>query len=384
MNFKQSFFFTILCAVAITTAFLAGYFTHARQSPVTEWPVLEQAYHILLKHGLNVPSEGPTLEYGMIRGMIQAYGDPYTSFNEPAQAELSSNMLHGSFGGIGVSLGKDDEGFHVLFPFPDGPAKRAGIKDGDRLVKVNAMEITTETSSEALMAAVRGPVGETVEITVARPPEYQTLIFNIKREEIALPSVTWHLEPSEKRLGIIKVNVIASTTPEEIEKAVNDLQVNGATAFALDLRDNFGGLLDSGVDVAKLFLSKSTIIEQQYRDQPVEQYQTNQAGPLFAIPLVVLVNQNTASAAEIISGALQAQHRAKLIGVPTYGKNTIQLVFQLLDGSSVNITAAHWWVPGLDTPRPGQGIQPDILLTQIENTTSDPFIQAVIAEQFPK
>jgi carboxyl-terminal processing protease len=272
----------------------------------------------------------------------------------------------------------------VLFPFPDGPAKRAGIKDGDRLVKVNTMEVTIETTSEALMAAVRGPVGETVEITVARPPEFQTLIFNIKREEIALPSVTWHLEPSEKRLGIIKVNVIASTTPDEIEKAVNELQVNGATAYALDLRDNFGGLLDSGVDVAKLFLGKSTIIEQQYRDQPVEQYRTNQVGPLSSIPLVVLVNQNTASAAEIISGALQAQHRAKLIGVPTYGKNTIQLVFQLLDGSSLNITSAHWWVPGLDTPRPGQGIQPDILLTQIENTSPDPYIQAAIAEQFPK
>jgi carboxyl-terminal processing protease len=383
MNFKQAFFFTALCAVVISTAFMAGYFTHARQVPALELPVLEQAYHILLKHGLDVPAEGPSLEYGMIRGMIQSYGDPYTSFNEPAQAELSSNMLQGSFGGIGVSLGKDAEGFHVLYPFPDGPAALAGILDADRLVKVNNLEITPDTSSDTLMAAVRGPVGESVEITVSRPPDYQTFTFKIKREEIALPSVTWHLEPSENRLGVIKVNLIAVTTPDEIQKAVKDLQEKGASAFALDLRDNYGGLLDSGVDVAKLFLGKSVVIEQQYRDQPVEQYKTNQEGPLISIPLVVLVNQNTASAAEIISGALQAQHRAKLIGVPTYGKNTIQLVFQLLDGSSLNVTSAHWWVPGLDTPRPGQGIQPDITLLEPDGVP-DPFIEAAIKEQFPK
>lgn len=383
MSFKQSFFFTALCAAVITAVFLAGYFTHARQIPPLELPVLEQAYHILLKHGLDVPAEGPSLEYGMIRGMIQSYGDPYTSFNEPAQAELSSNMLQGSFGGIGVSLGKDTEGFHVLYPFLDGPAARAGVQDADRLVKVNTLDITIDTSSDALMAAVRGPVGESVEITVSRPPDYKIYTFKIKREEIALPSVTWHLEPSEKRLGMIKVNVIAATTPGEIQKAVQDLQDKGASAFALDLRDNYGGLLDSGVDVARLFLSKSIVIEQQYRDQPVEQYKTNQVGPLSSIPLVVFVNQNTASAAEIISGALQAQHRAKLIGVSTYGKNTIQLVFQLLDGSSLNVTSAHWWVPGMDTPRPGQGIQPDITILE-PNGVPDPFVQAAIEEHFPK
>lgn len=155
MNFKQSFLFTALCAVVITAAFFVGFYSHARQSQSLELPVIEQAYHILLKHGLDVPAEGSVLEYGMIRGMIQSYGDPYTSFNEPAQAELSSNMLQGSFGGIGVSLGKDAEGFHVLYPFPDGPAAKAGVQDGDRLLKVNTLDITTDTSSDALMAAVR-------------------------------------------------------------------------------------------------------------------------------------------------------------------------------------------------------------------------------------
>lgn len=383
MKFKQTFLFTTLSAVVITAAFLAGYFTHARQIPPVELPILNQAYDILKKHGLNVPTEGSSLEYGMIRGMLQAYGDPYSSFAEPAQAELTSNMLQGSFGGIGVSIGTDNEGYHILFPIPDSPAAIAGVQEGDRLLKIDNLDILPETTTETLMAAMRGPVGENVEIIVSRPPDYKTYTFKIKREEIALPSVTWHLEPSEKQLGVIKVNLIAETTSDEIKKAVKDLQDRGATAFALDLRDNFGGLLDSGVDVASLFLKDGIVIEQQYRDKPIEQYKVSKAGILDNLPLVVLVNQNTASAAEIISGALQAHHRAKLIGVPTYGKNTIQLVFLLLDGSSMNITSAHWWVPGMDTPRPGQGIQPDITLPDV-NGTPDPFIMAAIQEEFPK
>lgn len=383
MKFKQAFFFTALSALVITAAFLAGYFTRARQAPPTQLPVLNQAYDILLTYGLNVPSEGSLLEHGMIRGMLEAYADPYSSFSEPAQAELTSNMLHGSFGGIGVTLGKDKEDYYVLFPIPDGPAALAGIMEGDRLIKVDNLDITPETTSETLMTAVRGPVGEKVKITIARPPDYKAQIFEIKRAEIALPSVTWHLEPSEQRLGVIKVNLIAESTPDEIQKAVKDLQNRGATAFALDLRDNFGGLLDSGINVARLFLRDGIVIEQQFRDKPVEQYKVKEAGVFVDLPVVVLVNQNTASAAEIISGALQESHRAKLIGVPTYGKNTIQLVFQLFDGSSMNLTAAHWWIPGMDTPRPGEGIKPDILIPDI-NAIPDPFILAAIQEEFPK
>jgi carboxyl-terminal processing protease len=382
-KFYKVFVFTSLSAVVILTTFLAGYFTRSGQTQPENLPILNQAHEILLEHGLNVPTEGPVLEYGMIRGMLQAYGDPYTSFAEPAQAELTSNMLQGSFGGIGVTLGKDAQGYPVLFPIPDGSAAKAGIMEGDRLVKVNDSQITPDTTNDTIMAAIRGPVGEYVEITVARAPDYEPQTYKIKRQEISLPSVTWNLEPLDQRLGMVKINVIAATTPDEIKKAVEDLQSRGATAFALDLRDNYGGLLDSGVEVARLFLKDGIVIEQQYGNKPIEQYKVTKPGALSNLPIAILVNEHTASAAEIISGALQAHHRAKLIGVPTYGKNTIQLVFQLLDGSSMNVTSAHWWVPGLDTPRPGKGIQPDILISD-PNTNPDPFIQAAILELFQK
>jgi carboxyl-terminal processing protease len=383
MKSKQIFIITSLSVVVIITTFLAGYFTHASQAQPENLPILNQAHDILLKHGLNVPTEGPTLEYGMIRGMLQAYGDPYSSFAEPAQAELTSNTLQGSFGGIGVTLGKDAEGFPVLLPIPDGPAAKAGIKEGDRLVKVNNLAIIPDTTNDTIMAAIRGPVGENVSITVARAPDYTPQTYTIKRQEISLPSVTWYLEPTEPRLGMIKINVIAATTPDEIKKAVQDLKERGATAFALDLRDNYGGLLDSGVEIARLFLKDGIVIEQQYENEAVEQHKVTKPGTLSDLPIVVLVNQNTASAAEIIAGSLQSQHRAKLIGIPTYGKNTIQLVFQLMDGSSMNVTSAHWWVPGLNTPRPGKGIQPDITVPD-PNANPDPFIQEAILELFPK
>lgn len=377
MTIKHSIFFTLLSAVVVTCAFFAGYFTHARSAPSQPLPILHQAYEILLKNAYRTPEPGPALEYGMIRGMLEAYGDPFSSFSEPPQAELTSQTLQGSFGGIGATLEKDPQGFPVLFPFPEGPAARAGILDGDRLLQVDDLTVLPDTPMDTLLAAVRGPVGTKVKITISRPPDYQELTFEIKREEIALPSVTWRLDLVEPRLGYIRVNVIASTTPDEIIKAAADLASRGAMAYALDLRDNYGGLLESGVDVARLFLTEGLVIQQQYRDKPVQSYKVTHKGPLADLPLAVLVNQNTASAAEIIAGALQAQQRAKLIGVPTYGKNTIQLVFELQDKSSLSITAAQWWVPGSDLLQPGQGLQPDILLTETTGTPDPAILEAV-------
>jgi carboxyl-terminal processing protease len=204
---------------------------------------------------------------------------------------------------------------------------------------------------------------------------------SVKREEIALPSVTWHLDAGEPRLGVIEINVIAATTSDEIQKAVKDLQSRGATAYALDLRNNGGGLLDAGIDIARLFLKDGVVMEQQFRGQEVKTYRVEKPGPLADIPLAVLVNGSTASASEIIAGALQAHERARLIGEPTYGKNTIQLVFELRDHSSIHVTAAQWWIPGLDAPRPGKGLQPDVPAKP--GGPPDPVIQAAIKALFP-
>jgi carboxyl-terminal processing protease len=186
------------------------------------------------------------------------------------------------------------------------------------------------------------------------------LEFKIKRAEIPLPSVTWHLDADSPEVGVIEINLIAASTADEVKKAVEDLKTRQARFYVLDLRNNFGGLLTAGVDIARLFLRDGTIIENQYRDQEVEVYRVERPGTYIDLPLVVIVNENTASSAEIIAGALKVHQRAQIVGAPTYGKDSIQLVFDLEDGSSLHVTAARWWVPGLEPPIGKGGLQPDI------------------------
>jgi carboxyl-terminal processing protease len=235
--------------------------------------------------------------------------------------------------------------------------------DGDRLVAVEDVAMPPDTPFEDIQAAVRGPEGEPVAITIQRPPGFEEYTFSILRENFPLPSVTWHIAPEDGRLGVIEINLIAASTVEETRRAIEDLQTQGATHFALDLRNNFGGLLDAGIDIARLFLKEGIVLQQQYRGRNVETFEVDTPGEFSQLPLVVLVNENTASAAEIIAGALQAQGRAQLIGTPTFGKDSIQLVFELQDGSSLHITSARWWFPDLEFPADTKGLQPDLTIT---------------------
>ncbi len=372
MRSRSLFFIGILIVLTLATSFLGGYLVRDYlDASGDHWPIFSQAYEILKNHGFKEIPLHKAIEYGMIRGMLQAYDDPYTSFVEPAQHELETGTLQGSFGGIGVRLGQDQDNRVVLFPFPDGPADQAGIQEGDLLLKVDDLVVDVGTAIDSVQAALRGPVGRKVVVTIARQPDFTPVELSIKREEIPLPSVTWHLDPDEPRLGVIEINVIAASTPAEVKNSIQDLQERGATAFVLDLRDNFGGLLTAGVDTARIFLADGVVIEQQYRDAQVETFQVERPGVYKDLPLTVLVNQNTASAAEIIAGALKVHGRAPLIGSPTFGKDSIQLVFDLKDGSSLHVTSAHWWVPGLEPPLGENGLQPDISIP-VETQESAP------------
>ena len=363
----------------IITSFSFGYLTREFWSGKQDYALLMEAHDILLDNGLYDAPEEPSLEYGMIHGMLDAYGDPHTQFIEPAQQELQSNQLEGKFGGIGAELGRDTDGYYVIFPFKDSPASQAGILEGDRLLMVDGVEITPETSTDTVQSAVRGPVGKDVSLTIARSPDFLPQELSIKRAEFPLPSVTWHLDPIETNVGVLKINLTAASTSDEIGEAISDLQARGATHFVLDLRDNPGGLLTAGVDIARLFLEEGDIIMQQrYRDRDVETFQTESTGPLNDIPLVVLINHGSASAAEIAAGALQLHQRSPLIGSPSFGKDTIQLVFVLQDDSSLRVTSARWWIPGLKTPVGDTGLQPDFPVSPAEDSQTDTIMQTAI------
>jgi len=370
----------IAFTIALVAAFGIGFITRdLLDSPGTEFGVFNEAFKIIQDHGYREMPGEPIIEYGAIQGMIDAYGDPHTRFIEPVQAELSDDTLAGGYGGIGAQLGRDDEGLIVLYPFPDGPAAEAGLSEGDRLIKVNQFVILADTPLDDVIAEIRGPEGKSLQITIARPPGYNEIEFTVKRKSIPLPSVTHHLDAGEPRIGLLDINVIAASTPDEIINAVTDLETRGAEFYILDLRGNGGGMLKEGVEIARLFLSYGDIIQYQYKGKKVKTYKVQTPGPLEDIPLAVFVDAYTASAAEIISGAIQKHKRGPLIGTNTYGKDTIQLVFDLQDESSLHITSAMWWIPGLEPPIGDNGLIPDIMISSENSGNEDQFMENAIA-----
>lgn len=361
-------FLLLLVGVGFGGAFLSGFFLKSYfVSQSNEFLLLNQATNIFTNHTYFELPELKSLEYGMIRGMLQASGDPFATFLEPVQHELETNNLQGSFGGIGVELNHNDNGDVLIYPIVDGPAYNSGIQEGDQLISVGDLTITQFMPLDDIHAALRGPIGDKVKVSVIREVNSSPLEFQIKRERIHLPSVSWYIDPDNLTIGIIRVNVIADSTPDEIQKAILDMEKKGATHYVLDLRDNGGGLLTAGVDTARLFLKDGVVIEQQYRGDEVETFDVKKPGSLQDIPIIILVNHSTASAAEIIAGSLQAHNRASLVGEPTFGKDTIQLVFNLDDDSSLHVTAAKWWIPGLYPPVGENGLQPEIAISPGEN-----------------
>jgi carboxyl-terminal processing protease len=334
-------------------AMAIGYFGHRYiLQNREELGILNQARQILIDNTiLEIPSD-EKLQHGMVRGMLETLEDPFTYFVEPAANEVQSNQLAGSFGGIGVRLERDTASQWRLYPLPNSPALTAGIEDGDILVGVDDLTISASTDDLTLIAAVRGPVGEPVEISIQRGSEIFTYV--ISREDVPLPSVSWNLLPDASDIGMIKVNRVAETSADEIMKAIRDLQSQGAQAFVLDLRDNGGGLVEAGVAIANLFLEDGEIIHQQFKNKAVEIFSVKNAGDFAGVSLVLLTNNNTASSAEIIAGALKNHARAPLVGGQTYGKTTIQYIFELEDGSSIHVTSGRWWIPGVSFP-----LQPD-------------------------
>lgn len=364
---KNNLLITGLFALCLAGAFMSGFIVHAAfYTSQAEFPILSQAFSILIDHAYYPISDVRALEYGMIRGMLQAYGDPYAIFLEPVQNELESNSLEGKFGGIGIDILKDEEGYFVIYPFPNSPASRSGLREGDRLLKIDDFIVNQESSLDAIQAAIRGPVGEPVIISIARTPDFLPQRISILREEFKLPSVTSRVIPDYPKIGYVKVNVIATNTPEEIHQAFDDLASRGAESYILDLRNNGGGLLNAGVETARLFLEKGEIISQQYAGENIETFQVIQPGPLSDKRLIALINHSTASAAEIIAGALQQHGKAILVGEPSYGKNTIQLVFTLEDNSSIHLTTARWWFPNSSENVGEGGLEPDLNLSAEE------------------
>ncbi len=296
--------------------------------------------------------------YGAIRETLALLNDPYTVFIEPQSRELEQDRMRGSFGGIGVTLWRDAEGQMVLSPYPDSPAERAGVREGDILLAVDAEPITDETTVDDVCARLHGKVGTPITITISRPPT-PPFDLTIIRAQIQVPSVIWHVLDQAPDIGYIHIEGFTERTGGEVLTALEELRQAEITGLILDLRDNSGGLIDSAITVASQFLRDGVVLYECRRDAGERALPVQDGGVATDIPLTVLVNGGTASAAEIVAGALQDHGRAPLIGEPTFGKGSVQLIYDLSDGSSLHVTSAIWLTPNRHQIQ-GQGLTPDV------------------------
>ena len=382
-------FIAVTLALSVMTAsYAAGFGTHwwlNKDSPTTEeadqFTVFWEAWHLLERDFYGQLPTFQQMTYGAIRGVLTTLDDPYTIFVEPKPRQLEKDDLRGSFGGIGAWVSKREDGAIVLKPMEDKPAQRAGIVEGDVVIKVDDQEITPDMPLEDVILLIRGPVGSVVKLTISRAGYLEPLVFEITREKVDTPTVTWRLLEEGQGLGYISDSLFTERTNEELETALKELNAQGATRMILDLRNNSGGLLQTAIDVASQFLSDGVVLYEQRRDQEEKSYPVQGGGKATDIPLVVLVNAGTASASEIVAGAIQDSDRGVLIGENTFGKGSVQLVYDLSDQSSLHVTVAQWFTPNRHEIT-GNGLTPDIIVPLTEEDRAqgkDPQLDRAIA-----
>lgn len=333
----------------------------------TTFPLLDEVQALLQHVYLRPLPDETAQQYGAIRGLLATLNDGNTFFIEPPVARSEADALAGTYGGIGVLLRRHEDGYFVLTPYPDSPAAQAGILDGDVLVAVNQAAIDpAQQQQDAVDQMMRGEVktGSGVEITVRHADETEMTVF-IEFAVINVPSVLWRIMPEDGRIGYLQVIRFTNRTPDEVAEALAALQAANIEALIFDLRSNTGGLLDESIRVASLFIPDGPIAYERNRNS--ERALDSQGGTFPTdIPMVILVNDHTASASEIVAGALRDRGRAVLLGQNTYGKGTVQQIFPLSDGSSVHITSAEWLTPN-KTPLEGVGLAPDLPMIPAEN-----------------
>lgn len=369
---KRARWLLLVGLLVLLSGFAGGY--AARQlimpKPNVGFSLVQEAYGLLEAHFMEPLPPGSVLEHGMIRGMLEAVGDPYTLFLEPASHELLSDTLAGEYGGIGVVLTRDQAGRLHLVPSPGGPAALAGIVEGDVLLAIDGQPVGRQAPAETVGAALRGLVGTTVHLRIAgRAPSQGALLFEIVRQSILLPTVVGYVSPDWPDVGVLVISGFSERTHGELSGAYDSLIQRQVQRLVVDLRGNPGGLLDAGVAVARFFLESGVVVIEQTRGQADAAHRASEPGPACTIPLAVVVDRSTASAAEIVAGALQDNHRAPLVGEATYGKSSVQLIFELQDGSSIHVTSARWLTPSgrrLD----GIGLDPD-LVVRLEEAAPD-------------
>jgi carboxyl-terminal processing protease len=302
----------------------------------------------------------PTMQeitYAAIRGMLDVLDDKYTAFIEPDVAAILEEDATGRFEGIGAFVDLDESGrVRIVDTFENGPAAKAGLKGEDRVIAVDGESIVGDPLYEAI-GKIRGPAGSEVLLTVEREGIAESFEVLVTRARLDIPIV--ESEMRDDGVGYIRLYEFSATASDSLEEGLEELLAQDPKGIVLDLRQNPGGWLDQAIDVADLFLGDRVVAVERFSDGSEREFTAGSGDLAEEIPLAVLVNNGSASASEIVAGALQDHERAPLVGTPTFGKGSVQRPFSLSDGSELRVTVALWFTPD-DQRIQGEGLMPDI------------------------
>ncbi len=326
------------------------------------YPLLDEVQGLIDRHYVHAQPPEKEREYAAIRGMLSSLNDRFTFFIDPPVAASESDVLAGTYGGIGVQIKRNEQGEIVLYPYDGSPALDAGIENGDILRAVNGTVLDSASAQDSIDQMLRGEVkeGSGVEITVTKAATGEDYTTSIPFAVINVPSVIWRVLTEDQALGYVQITRFTSRTPDELRSALEALADQNVTALVLDLRDNTGGLLQESVDVANAFIGSGPLAF-EVDSQETQTFNADPALKATDLPMAVLVNGLTASGAELVAGAIRDDERGILIGQKTYGKGTVQQIFPLSDSSSLHITAAEWLTPDRNA-LDGVGLQPDVVM----------------------
>ncbi len=303
--------------------------------------------------------------YGSIKGQVSSLGDSYTVFLPPEENKMSQENLAGEFGGVGVSLGYKDGSLAVMSPLAKTPADRADLRAGDLILKIKDEKAgidvdTQDISIQRAVELIRGEIGTKVVLSIFRQGENEARDVELTRENIVVASVEIeNLEHNGKKISWIKMYKFSDRLYEEWEEMVSSVLANNSDAIILDLRNNPGGYLDGSVQIASDFLKDGVVVKQKSADGKVKEYMVEKGrSRLVDKELIVLINGGSASAAEILAGALKQRMNAPLVGEVSFGKGTVQKTDDFTDGSGLHVTIAKWLLPNGDDIDQ-KGVSPD-------------------------
>ena len=328
----------------------------------SEIGLLYEAWNLVEQHYVDRSALNPTqLTYGAIRGLVQALGDTgHSDFLTPQQYAALSSDLSGQYQGIGVEISIKAAGPAIVSVFDGSPAQKAGLRAGDLILAVDGKDVTAD-SFDALASALRGPAGSTVTVKVLDPGASTSREVTVTRAAINVPNVTWAMLPGS-HVADVRLEQFAQNAAAQLATTLKAARQAGATAIVLDLRGDPGGYVSEAVGAASQFLPAGKVVFIQRNAAGQETTSKAQPGGVATtIPMVVLVDDGTASAAEILAGALQDNGRATIVGVKTFGTGTVLETYELSDGSRVRIGVAEWLTPkGHQIWH--QGIQPNVVV----------------------